>query len=684
MADHKYHYGEESGDTRRIRLADKMTGVIDSLEALAQLQVSKKIEIERRWLDDLRQFHGKYDAETVAKLKAAKKSQIFVKLTRSKTNTWEARLWDMLFPTDDKNWGISPTPSAELSTALKDGSEQARSIQEEAIKRSSAMEIEIDDQLVECGYNIKSRDVIHDACVIGSGVLKGPLASGKMRRKWQDQGEEGYQLGGIPDSRPEFVWVDPWNYFPDMNARRKDECEFEFERHLLNKKGLRKLAKEPGFIIDAVREVMMAEPRDAIPDYIQQVRSIVNDGQSLDPMYLVWEYHGSLEGEELRALCECLDKEEYLEDIDDDPLKEVPVVIWFCQGKVLKVGLHSLDSQESLYSVFNLEKDDSSIFGFGVPYMMRDSQKSLNSAWRMIMDNSALSTGPQVVVNRDIIEPMDGDWNLTPRKIWFAKLRNGQGLDHAFKTYSINSHQEELLQVINVAKQFSDDETNLPLVAQGESGSHQTQTSGGMSMLMNSVNVVFRRVVRNFDDDMTTPNIRRIYDFNMQFSDKEHIKGDYEVKALGSSVLLVREVQAQNLMAMALQFSAHPVLGPLTKSAALYRSLVQAHMLPADSIVMTDEEIKQREAEERDNPPPPNSDILTLQLKKELAQMQGDIDVAIANIERDTAMVKLAEQKNMQIEDIRARFGIAQMTTQSKERMFAGELGVKRATGEGI
>ena len=675
----------ESETMQQMRLEEKMAVLVGSLETLAKEQVSKKSNIEDRWLKDLRQFHGKYETDVLSKLSAANKSQIFVNYTRNKSNSWEARLSDMLFPTDDKNWGIKPTPSPELATALKDGNEQAGAVQDEATKRASAMDREIEDQLREASYNIKNRDAIHDSCVLGSGIIKGPTASAKNKRQWR-QGEEGHELAEISDPRPDWSRVDPWNYFPDMNARTKDECEFEFERHLLSKKEMRKLAKQPGFDKKAIQEVLKEEARENIPDYIQQVKAIVDDGQSLEAKYVVWEYHGPLDGNDLMQLLQALGKDEEAYEMEEefDPLAEMQVIMWFCQNKVLKIGMHPLDSEDSMYSVFNLEKDDSSVFGFGVPYLMRDSQKSLNGAWRMIMDNSALSTGPQIVVNTDIIEPMDGNWNLTARKVWKAKLRNGQGLDHAFKAYSIDGHQQELIQVINLAKQFADDETNLPLVAQGESGAHQTQTSGGMSMLMNAVNVVFRRVVKNFDDDVTIPNIRRIYDFNMQFSQKEYIKGDFEIDARGSSVLLVREVQAQNLMQMAMQFSAHPVLGPLTKTPELYRSLVQAHMLPADSIVKTDEELQQEAEAAAQNPPPPDPEMVKMESAMQIEKLRGDMAVAVAEMNRDTQMMKLAEQKNMQLEELKARLGIAKGNADSKERMFAAEVGLKQQEGEGI
>ena len=675
----------ESDETSRVRLEEKMNVIVGSLDTLAQEQVRKKTNIENRWLLDLTQFHGKYDADMQSKLKDAGKSSIFVNYTRNKTNSWEARLSDMLFPTDDKNWGIKPTPIPELAMAMKGGNQEAAAILAEAETRSKGMELEITDQLVESNYNVKARDAIHDGVVLGTGVMKGPTTSTKMRQVWAI-GESGEQeLTDVPDAKPDWSRVDPWNYFPDMNARRQDECEFEFERHLKNKKQMRQLAKQPGFDKDAIREVLQEEAKDSMPDYIQSVKSIVDDGQSIEPKYHVWEYHGAIDGGDLKNMCECLGKEEYLEDFDgDDPLKEIRVIIWFCNNKILKFGMHPLDSGDSLYSVFNLQKDESSVFGFGVPYMMRDSQKSLNGAWRMIMDNSALSTGPQIVVNKDIIEPSDNSWNLTPRKIWFARLKNGQGMDHAFKSYTIEGHQNELIQVINLAKQFADDETNLPLVAQGESGGHQTQTSGGMSMLMNSVNVVFRRVVKNFDDDMTTKNIRRQYDFNMQFSDKEHIKGDYEVDARGSSVLLVREVQTQNLLVIAERFTNHPVLGPLTKTASVYRQLAQSQMLAADSVVKTDEEIAADAEKAAQQPPPPDPEAMKLEMQMQLAQMDGQLKLQIEEMKRETIMMEIAEKNGIKYEELQSKYAIAKGATDSKERMVAAEIGVKKQMGEGI
>lgn len=690
---------------------DKMGAIVGRLENLALEQVSKKVHIEDRWYEDTRQFYGQYDPSTLAKLKAANKSKAYIKLTRSKTNTFRARLSDMLFPTDDKNWGIKPTPVPELATqaadkpdmsGFQDGEEvpsdvakqlneaqKAQAQMDEARKRSAAMQEEIEDQLRESKYNIKCRDSIKDACKLGTAVMKGPTAGGRSRRSWQTQYEAGedeknntpiHVLVDVENNRPEYTRVDPWGYFPDMSSRTPEESEFEFERHLKNKKELRKMARKPGFSSAAIREILKEDPRDTLPTYETTLRDITGSGQeSLGKRYHVWEYHGPISKEEMKTICECSGEEDLIEEEqeDDDPLDDVDVVIFFCQGKVLKIGIHHLDSGDSLYSVFNLEKDDTSQFGYGIPFLMRDSDRATNAAWRMLLDNAGLSTGPQIVVDNTLIEPADGNWELTPRKIWLKKKEGGSVRD-AFGVYHIDSRQNELANIVEMAKGFADEETSLPMIAQGEQGAHVTQTQGGMAMLMNAANVVFRDVVRNFDDDMTTPNIHRVYDWNMQFSKKEHIKGDFDVDARGSSVLLVREVQAQNLMAMAMNFSAHPVLGPLTKIAPLYRKLVQAHMLSADEIVYTDTEIKEMTAKQNEGQgQEPSPEQVKMQGQIELKTLEHDQKKELATIERDTALIVLAQKQGMDLETLQAKLS-------SDERLFAAEAAIKNRHGQGI
>jgi hypothetical protein len=440
------------------------------------------------------------------------------------------------------------------------------------------MEEEIGDQFVQCRYDLRARDSIRDMCRLGTAVLKGPVSAQSMRRKWEQlqtvgTGSQGtaapgeFSLAQSPDPKPEGVRIDPWGFFPDMSCGSNIEsAEFTFERHLWNSKELRAAAKRLGFDIEETKLLLNEGPNTDLPPYWNSLREITQNTTQfgMEKRYQVWEFHGSITDKDLETIVAATGNAKLLDTVLDNPMAELKVIIYFCQGHLLKIGPHPLDSGESLYSVCPFEVDDTSPFGFGVPYLMRDSQKAMNAAWRMTMDNAALSVGPQIVIDAQTIAPADGIMELRPRKIWLMNTSSMTKFPEGYKpfmTFKIESGQAELEAIVNMANQFADDETNMPPLAYGEQATHITKTAQGMSMLMNSVNVVFRRVVRQWDDYMTVPMLRRFYDWNMQFSPRQEIKGDYNVEARGSSVLLVREVQSQTLMSMLTQFSAHPVLG---------------------------------------------------------------------------------------------------------------------------
>lgn len=708
-------------DARRIRISEALSGTLSRLQMQANEQVRLKALIEERWYDDLRRFHGRYDAVTEKNLRENKgKSRLFANVTRPKTTAWEARLSDLLFPTDDRNWSIEPTPVPELNDAAKQaakaasmaaqkaneaeragqdeeaaqlvkaGNDAAQHTSEleddmaEAARRSKLMEAEVDDQLEESSYNIRCREAVHDLCKLGTGIMKGPVASQRKRRSWvkQDGQSNVYTLGMAGEDRPSYMRVDPWNFFPDMTARTAEEAEFNYERHLWNAKDLRSSARYLGFDEKATGELLMEKPREPMPPYIAMLREITSNTQPIqEARYQVWEYRGPLEREDLFAIGSALGEESVKTFLDASPLDEVNVVLWFCQGKLLKFGPGPLDSCETVYSVVPFERDDTSMFGFGVPFLMADSQAAKNAAWRMIMDNAALSVGPQIVIDKDAITPADNDWNLKSMKVWLTSTTSLTKLPEGYKpfqTYDIPSRQEQLTNIIELADRFADEETSMPRVAEGDEGNH-IQTAQGMSMMMNSANVVFRRVVKNIDDLLTIPNIRRIYDWNMQFSKREDIKGDYEVKARGSSVLIVRELQLQNLNTMLANYSAHPVIGPMGKWSDAFRKYVQASHISASEIVKSDDVIE-REAKQRAQQAAQIGAQAThgktkeeMDHEKAIHDADNQAKLQVAELVRETKLMELAQQQNMTTEQLRNALNLKDMEHQHKERLFAAE-----------
>jgi len=274
----------------------------------------------------------------------------------------------------------------------------------------------------------------------------------------------------------------------------------------------------------------------------------------------------------------------------------------------------------------------------------------------------------------------------------------------------------ELISLFQYARQIADEETALPQIAQGEQGT-ATDTATGMSMLMNSANTMLRRVVKNYDDDITRPFIKRMYDWNMQFNPKEDVKGDFSIDARGTSSLLVKEQQAANLMNL-MNIAASPLLQPLTNTAALYRKVVSSMQLEADEIVKTTEEIEleqqkleqqmqaqqemmmQAEQQQGQQQAPTGDPMAEQKLALEAQKMQMDAQLKGAQIQaqaqkleveqqkmasdRELELAKMAAEKGIKVSEMRTKLGIEKMKVQSKDMLFEKEQALKMQTGSGI
>jgi hypothetical protein len=732
---------------------------LGDLNQVVSERITRRKPIEIRWMEDLRQYHGQYDTDTMAVLNADKeRSRIFINITRPKTNAWRARLADMLFPNDERNWGIDPTPVPELTrdaraaakeaedkrkqaTGLLDKhnasvdaggqgnpetapmvdalmtragqlDEEEASLQgqiEEARKRCEAMQRLIDDQLVESRYSSRSRDVIEDACQIGLGVLKGPVVTGSRKQVWQVDGSTGAaQL--ITDNKPAPAVrrVNYWHFFPDPDSDCVNDGQGTFERHLPNSKMLKRMAKDYDFEPGSVRKMLQEGPRgygagSADLAFLTELRSLegtsddITSLSSLKNRWVVWEYHGPLEIEQIATMIRALGRSQDADrfEAEANPLDERVVRVFFCDDQLLKIDEdYLLDSGASLYSVMHFEKSEAGIFGaVGVPRLMRSEQTMLNSATRMMMDNAALATGPQIVVDKDAIEPENGSWKLTPRKVWQRTQTAAMGendRNRPFETFDIPINQQLLAGIIQLALKFVDEAVSMPTIAQGEQGAHVTQTASGMGMLFNSANVVFRRVVKNWDDDVTAGLIQRFFDFNMQFSDDPSVKGDMKVEARGTSVLLVREIQSERLMQILAQWSTHPIMGAAVKAYSCMRLVLQAMSINPDDVMLGEEEYlaKMKQLAESQAQQGDAGDA-EAKIKLQIAQMDGDTRVQVAQIGRDTAFAKLASDEGISLKQVEAMFkstvlkeqaGMARtaLSTQSAERKQAAEIGVER------
>ena len=648
---------------------------------------------------------------------APARSAVFINITRPKTDTAEARLCDILIPTDERNWGIQPTPVPEMAGMIEDDSphvdpatgqqmmapdgtpikqkEIALQIEKIASQKAEGMQREIDDQLVECDYKGEQRKAIHDASVMGTGVLKGPIVENRTEKSWRRvEGRDGsvYVLEIVQETKPASYRVDPRRVWEDPTCGESiHNGRGIFELQILTAKQVRELAKQPGYLKDQIRAVLEEGPQTAPPFTDEFVE------ESFDPSmksFQVWEYWGEVDREDLLAAGV---------EVPEDELKSIDACVVMINNRVVKAFLHPLDTGDLPYDFFPWARKPDSARGRGVPRLMNSQQRVINAAWRAMMDNAGLSRGPNAAINAKKLQPADKQWNIQGNKIWIGQ-DDDLDVSKAIQFFTIPTNQAEMEQIIALATKLIDEETSVPLLAQGDAR-NVPDTVGGMQMLMNNTNVVLRRLVKQFDDMITRPHIRRYYDWNMMYSEKDDIKGDFNIDARGSSALLVRDIQNQaftNLLAL----GSNPVYAPMIDPKKLFEKALQAQHVQPQDIMLSEEEIERRKQEMQANPPPmapqvqaaqiraqaemqraesqSQADQVEMQTRMQLAQQDAAMKREELLLQRDIEMLRLAATKELTLEQIKAKLADSAMRIRSDKELFNAEANLKLQTGQGI
>ena len=695
--------------------------------------------VDKRWIEDQDQYDSKDNIAKAAsqmmtsveqgypvttQMAKPHRSTVFIGMTRMKTNAAEARLADILLPTDDRNWGIQPTPEPMVMQMVADErmagdkvtgqpmtdpetgqplrvKDVARAAMTVARRKAEAMQLRIDDQLLESDYNGELRKVIHDAAVLGTGVVKGPVVTNRVRKAWQPMtdatGQTVQTVMIVEELAPASFRVDPRNVFPDPGCGESiHNGKGVYEREKLTAKQVRELAKQPGFMAEQLRKVLEEGPKRSAS--FQELRDEDQRDIARDT-YEMWTYWGEVEYDDLQSAG--------VDPGEKDVLRTVSACVVMINSTVVKAFVNPLDGGDIPYDFYVWEKVSSSCWGYGIPYLMRSQQKVLNAAWRQLMDNAGVSSGPQIVMKPGVIQPADKRWELSSRKIWFA-TDDMDDVRKAFATFEFDSHQAELANIIKMATELADAETGVPMIAQGEQGA-APETVGGMTLLMNSANVVLRRLVKQFDDMVTRPHLRRYYDYNMLYDEDESIKGDFSIDARGSSALLVRDIQNQaflNLLAAA----ANPIFGKYIDPKKLFEKALQAQHIDPAEVFKPEDEIEEMEAAEKQAmaqaqaPTDPKIEAAKIRAESDMAKIQaqneGDaaelntrLQIAQANIQarreqmqmqREIEMMRLANQQNVSLEQIKAKLAETSIRERGKKELFAAEQRLKLVAGSGI
>ncbi|MFA5752852.1 MAG: hypothetical protein WC910_07285 [Bacteroidales bacterium] len=443
---------------------------------------------EQQWLEDLRAYKGLYDPDVVISKNASK---VYPKLTRSKVNIVLSRLHEMLFPENDKNFEIKPTPepkiAPEIAKKIIDGLLQQKLMETQmamqqkqtgtmpgqpipvtpltpedvrlAIKAFTDATCEnmsrvIDDQLFEMDYPEETKKVLKSGLLYGTGIMKGPMINKRTKHKWQPNMAGDYVEASESEDVPFFEAIRIWDWYPDMTITELSMIEGSFERHLMSKHDIRELIDREDYYGDIIKKFLTEHPNgnyvpknweiqlqiiemEAGARYTATTTSYVNTqdtsratNRQIGKKYEVLEYWGYIDGSDLEACGVEV----------PDPTLEYAANVWMIGKTIIKATL--FEGALNRYKIFYYEKDETSLYGEGLARVMRHSQIAVASSARMILDNGACVSGDTIVFRNH--HSLDRPSEITVRQLWETKHKHNSGL-RRMKLRSVDESTGEII-----------------------------------------------------------------------------------------------------------------------------------------------------------------------------------------------------------------------------------------------
>lgn len=550
---------------------------------------TSRLPFEEIWRECTFNFLGKYQQETTWKKKEGegKRSRIFIKLTTLKVNTAHSRIIDASM-SGRKNIPFDCEPVQVEENGINP---------DDALKMAKQFKKKLQDHFKYIELPERMNLAVHEMCMLGTAVMKGPIIDAKKVPQVQQRVVAGMPLRDVDPSANPFkittkIEMTPiidhiplWEYYVDANAKsnRGSIGEIHFQRLLPSQ--FKRLALAGGYdsakVKEAARRVSVNDKDDH--RWEMMADNYMGDQGKKDEKVPVLEYWGLVPVQMLvEAGVELPDDPDLTEEDSIEAL-----VVLAADGIVIKATLNPLGFRP--FYVAPYKKVPHQVYGVGVAELMRDSQKMINSAARLYVDNKALSGNGILGINIDRIDlKRTGPIELYTGKTIYVK-GNFAPRD-ALDLLTLPDITNGIREMIELFERFADEETGIPKYTSGDQGSFLNKTATGISMLMTASNVNLKSVMQNIDDYFIEPIVEGFYQWFMEMDGDQSMKLPLKIKASGTDSLMAKELQIENLMKF-MQLTSAPQDAVFTDRPKLIQLI--AELLETENILLPEEKIKE-------------------------------------------------------------------------------------------
>lgn len=257
----------------------------------------------------------------------------------------------------------------------------------------------------------------------------------------------------------------------------------------------------------------------------------------------------------------------------------------------------------------------------GIADNCREMHNVLTGIFRAIEDNEKLSANVIIAIKERLFKNMPKE--LTPG----LKLLLSEDCDDARKaiqSVTIPSVTGPLMQLLGVVQKFLDDDSMVPRIAEGIKDQGD-QTAAEASMRQAASQKYLGSAIRNLDQGLIEPMVKKFYDHNMADPAIQTGKGNYIVQALGFTSFMNKTERIKNLQMVLAMTLQNPEFLKDTNTKEIRGEIAKALDCDPDQFLLSEDAVKQNEQAQAESPP------------VKLAEAQAGADVKLTEAEATRA-----------------------------------------------
>ena len=533
---------------------------------------------EIQWLTVHENYRGTQDRSAQEKAMGLR-SKITMKVTRVKVAAALARLREI-----GLRWDVKPTAIPTLLdmseedlkrrlqqdlSAMQD-QELAAIIEQElniesmmedmrllALDRARRMKARIKDDLQQDRFDAAHDQGLLEYCLYGTMAFKGPLTKKSTPGRWvRNKGVWAFiDHDGVTSYSPTTAQISIWDFYPSPGAWCVEKADYFVVRHVCNRAEVMELTEiQEGYFR---KDKVMAGLADGTGKWspLSWEQGVMTANKQMDPTGLVdrhvlLEWWGWMTVDELRGFGADVPKVKRfnvktleMEDKDPDGGDVMAANIWVLGNHVVKAMSVDLKPKRLPFYVVPYEKVPKRLFGQGPAWMMSDWQRVLDTTYRAMLDNMAVSALPMGWYDKSRVKGQD-------MTLYCGKMFAVENVEDITQPpvlfFNVPNNTPQMKQIADIANKNIQESTSLPDMVQAMTGlGGHNRTSSGLSMLGSWADASTRSVARNQDQELIVPLITAYYFWEMQLSRDDSIKGDFDVVALGVESVVQDEVLIQ-------------------------------------------------------------------------------------------------------------------------------------------